>query len=193
MKLTFALVALAMLPPCEAISQAERDGCPVKNERTAMKLLLDNKANSEAADPRRVDAAFATLSFATAYRGKNYVKFLVSMLDFERSVTEIEYADGRANLRYPAMGDLSALQGLGKNVVPYLINGIRESDSEVLRTNAGRILGEINYCKALKVLSRAAETPVLPFEQKERLEAAEKQIRDWDPNEFICSCAANSP
>jgi len=57
----------------------------------------------------------------------------------------------------------------------HLIKRIKVSDSEVLRANAAEMLREIDPCMALRVLSREAEG-VIPYEQKERLEAAERVV-----------------
>jgi hypothetical protein len=94
--------------------------------------------------------------------------------------------------KYPAMNDLYHLYHLNsvdnsyheisisRKVVPSLIKGIKESASEVLRTNAAEILGEIDHCWALTVLAREAERSA-EYEQTERLEGAVKYIRDrWD-------------
>ncbi len=62
-------------------------------------------------------------------------------------------------------------------MVPYLINGIEESESEVLRTNAALTLYDgILRCAALSLLKREDEREDVPYEQKLRLEAAAKQI-----------------
>jgi len=79
--------------------------------------------------------------------------------------------------KYPAMNELVGAQKSGKNVVPYLINGIKESDSEVLRTNAALTLYEsTSGCAALKPLSREDERDDIPYESKLRLEVAAKLI-----------------
>lgn len=168
---------------CTAFSQE----CPkVKGEKVAVQYLLDKKANNTEADRYCVAEAFETLSFATRFRNRNYIKFLVGMLDFERWTPGLTNEAGED--KYPAMNVLVGLQKSDKNVIPHLINGIKESDSDVLRTNATETLGEINYCMALKVLAQEAERTDIPYEQKLRLEAAEKNINDWDPSRLIWSC-----
>jgi hypothetical protein len=175
MRLKCICVAITiLLLACTGLSQ-ERFDEERENEKAAVQFLLDNKANSTAADPHSVDAAFAALSFATGYRKKNYIKFLVGMLDFERWTPNYSEASER---QYPAMSELMALQGLGKNVVPYLINGIKNSDSEVLRTNAAETLLRMNHCLGLTMLKKEADKEEIPFDQKERLETAVKYIVD---------------
>jgi hypothetical protein len=191
MRLSYFLVAITILLPCEAISQGTPPECPVKNEKTAVQFLLDHKANSLSADRHCVDQAFVRLTTAVQFQNKNYIPFLVSMLDFERFVTELEHADNTVPT-YPAIEDLVFLCKLPMNVAPFLIKAIKESDSELQRKNAAQALGESGYCRALKLLARAAEKQDLRFEQRDRLETAEKQIKDWDPNELNWHCSANS-
>jgi len=71
------------------------------------------------------------------------------------------------------------------NIVPYLVKGIKESDSEVLRMNASEVLHRIDRCAALKVLAQEAEG-VIPYEQKERLEVAAKYINDRNSSAPPC-------
>ncbi len=112
----------------------------MKNEKVAVQYLLDKKANSTAADRYCVDHAFEILGTATEFKNKNYIKFLVGMLDFERWTPSLNNEAGED--KYPAMDVLVYLQKSGKSVTPYLIDGIKESDSEVLRTNAALTLYE---------------------------------------------------
>jgi hypothetical protein len=118
-----------------------------------------------------------TLSVATQFKNKNYIEFFVGMLDFERSTIE-EYASPGDRM-YPAIDELNHLSGTGKNVVPYLIKSIRESDSDVLRANATETLYySVSACGALRMLKREAEKENVPYEQSIRLEAATKHIKD---------------
>jgi hypothetical protein len=111
------------------------------------------------------------------------------MLDFERFVTEDESADNYRP-KYPARFQLVFLSRI-RNVVPSLIEGVEQSDSEVLRANAAETLaGVVGHCEALKLLARVAKKPELPYELKRRLQAAEKQITDADPNDLMWSCDA---
>jgi len=153
---------------------------------------VDHKANSTAADRHCVDGAFITLGSATGYRNKNYIKFLVGMLDFERSMPQ-DYAEA-SEQKYPAINELHHLYGLGKNVIPYLIRGIKESDSEVLRANAAETLYySISACRALRVLKRLAEKEDVPYEQKLRLEDAAKHIDDLTPLSPPCEASGSEP
>jgi carboxyl-terminal processing protease len=150
--------------------------CPkVKTEKAAVQFLLDKKASNTEADRYCVDHAFTILGQATEFRNKNYIKFLAGMLDFERWTPGLtNEADEE---KYPAMDVLVYLQRSGKDVAPYLINGIKESDSEVLRTNAALTLYESTpRCTALSLLRQEDEKEDVPYEQKLRLEAAAKLI-----------------
>jgi hypothetical protein len=173
MRLKCTCIAIAiLLLVCKVISQT----CPVKDEKTAVQFLVDHKSNSRSADRHCVDAAFITLSFATQFKKKNYIEFLVGMLDFERSTIQ-EYASP-GERKYPAIDELNHLSGTGKNVVPYLIKAIKESDSEVLRANAAETLYySISACGALRMLKREAEKQDVP-EQRIRLDDATKHIND---------------
>lgn len=175
MRLACACIAIAiLLPASKVISQT----CPeIKNEKIAAQFLVDHKANSRAADRHCVDAAFVTLSFATQFKKKNYIEFLVGMLDFERW-TPVDYAEA-SEQKYPAINTVHHLSGAGKNVVPYLIKAIKESDSEVLRANAAETLYySVSACGALRTLKREAEKDDVPYEQRVRLEAATEHIKD---------------
>ena len=124
-------------------------------------------------------------------RNKTYIKFLVGMLDFERWTPGLTMEAGEH--KYPAMGVLVYLQKSGKNVAPYLIKGIKESDSEVLRTNAAETLyHSISACAALSLLSREDEREDVPYEQKLRLEAAAKDINGWSVND-PCGTDSSEP
>jgi hypothetical protein len=165
--------------------------CPeIRDEKTAAQFLVDHKANSTAADRHCVDVAFVTLSFATQFKKKNYIEFLVGMLDFERSTIE-EYASP-GEQKYPAINELHHLHGAGKKVVPYLIRGIKKSDSEVLRANAAETLYySIHACGALRLLKRQAENEDVPYEQKLRLEAAARHIDELTSSNSPCDASAS--
>jgi hypothetical protein len=175
----------------EGISQE----CPdLKGEKTAVQFLVDHKANSTAENRHCVDGAFIILGSATGYRNKNYIKFLVGMLDFERWTPE-EYAQA-SEQKYPAINELHHLYGLGKNVVPYLIRGIKESDSEALQANAAETLYYIyaSKCKALGKLTQESEKADIPSDQKLRLEDAAKHIdQDLAPLSPSCGGTHSDP
>jgi hypothetical protein len=177
-----------LLLACAGFSQ----GCPkVKDEKAAVQFLLDNKASNTEADRYCVDNAFAILGHATAFRNKTYIKFLVGMLDFERWTPGLTNEAGEQ--KYPAMDVLVYLQKSGKNVAPYLIKGVKQSDSEVLRANAALTLNNtIGGCAGLRLLSREDEREDVPYEQKLRLEAAAKHINDWISNQ-PCETDSSKP
>jgi hypothetical protein len=150
--------------------------CPVKSDRTAIQFLLDHRANGMGADPHCVDNAFLRLTHATQFENKNYIPFLVRMLDFERLVTEDEHENKSAH-QYPAIDYVLFLSRI-KNAIPALVKAIKDSDSEVLRTNAAETLLEINHCMGLSVLDREANRVETSGEQSGRLEAAARYIED---------------
>jgi hypothetical protein len=183
-----ACIAIAiLLPACKLTSQTRPE---IKDEKTAVRFLVDHKANSRAADRHRVDLAFVTLSFATQVKKKNYIEFLVGMLDFDRSAIEEYASPGEQN--YPAIHELNHLSETGGNVAPYLIKSIQESDGEVLRANAAETLYySASACGALRMLKRQAEKEDVHCEQKIRLEAPTKHISDLTP--LNSPCEASSP
>lgn len=174
------------------VSEVSSQECPVNDEKTAVHFLLDHKSNSRTADHHCVDRAFATLSSATQFRHKNYVEFLVGMLDFERWTPEGYVEAGEP--KYPAMDVLEYLNGGGKSIVPYLIKAIRESDSEVLRANAAETLyHSVSACEALRILERRAEKENVPNEQMLRIEAAAKHINDLTTLYPPCEAGSSKP
>ncbi len=186
MRFKLLCTAVASLPLAYAGFAQE---CPnVKSEKVAVQYLLDKKASNTEADRYCVDNAFAILGHATEFRNKNYINFLVGMLDFERWTPGLTMEAGEH--KYPAMGVLVYLQKSGKNVAPYLIKGIKESESGVLRTNAAETLyHSISGCAALSLLSREDEREDVPYEQKLRIEDAAKLI-----NEIVNQpCDSNPP
>jgi hypothetical protein len=86
----------------------------VKNEKLAVQYLLDKKAHNTEADRYCVDHSFGILGTATELKNKNYIKFLVEMLDFERWTPGLSMEAGEQ--KYPAMDVLVYLQRSGKNV-----------------------------------------------------------------------------
>jgi len=118
-----------------AAENAFSQECPKWGDAAgALKYLEDNKANSSTLDPVCINRAFATLSHS-----RSSAEALVGLLDFERS-TEHDDFKTRGG-KYPAIG---ALMSIGKAAIAYLIKAIKESDSELVRTNAGDALGAIN-------------------------------------------------
>lgn len=184
--LCIALVILVL--ECAGVSQ----GCPdMDHEKAAQQFLLDHKSNSTAADRRCVDQAFTTLTLATRFKNKNYIPFLVAMLDFERWTPG--YAEP-AEPKYPAINNLHHLNSVGKNVIPYLISGIKQSESDVLRKNAAETLYySSSACGAVKALQEEADKTDITYEQKERLEAATKHISELSHSEVPCDVASSKP
>ena len=185
--LYIAIVILVLF--CEGVSQ----DCPgLDHEEAAAKFLLDHKSNSRAADRHCVDQAFATLTLAARFKNKSYISFLVALLDFERW-TPKEFVEA-GEPKYPAIHELNFLHTEGINVVPYLIRGIKESGSEVLRANATEALyRSVSACGALKALQEEAEKTSVSFEQKERLEAAVQHVNDSRHSDVPCDTTSSKP
>lgn len=145
-------------------------GCPTWGDKQgALQFLLANRPRSTAADSTCVNTAFATLSHDIAS-----AEALVGLLDFERSTEHDDFkTEGR---RFPA---INALMHIGKPAVPYLIKAIKESDSELVRTNAATTLGGVNGpCprRAMAILDAEANKPGTTAEQVQRLMAARGYI-----------------
>lgn len=156
--------------------------CPKWGDKKgALQFLLANGPRSTAADPTCVDTAFATLSHDQAF-----AEALVGLLDFERSTEHDDFKTTAG--RYPA---ISALMGIGKSSVPYLVKAIKESDNELTRSNAARVLGAIHRpCVrgAMARLDAEANKPGTTAEQVQRLVAA----RDYIGN-FYRPCESERP
>jgi len=104
--------------------------CPAWREREALlQFLLDHRSNSTDADPDCVSRAFASLSYDKSYLGP-----LVKLLDFERSTKNDEKLFARSG-KYPAISALARMEA-----IPQLINAIKESESDLVRTNATEAL-----------------------------------------------------
>ena len=158
------------------ISGAFGQNCPKWGDKaSALKFLQDNKGNSTAADPACVNRAFNTLS-----RDKSSLEALIGLLDFERSIEKDDGLKGMSS-RYPAIG---ALMDIGQPAEPLLIKTIKESESELIRTNAAHTLGAIHRpCvrALLSKLDREADKSETSAEQQTRLRAAKEYIGNFYP------------
>jgi len=138
----------------------------------AVKFLEENKPNGTAADPECVNRAFSTLA-----KDKSNVEVFIGLLDFERSLEKDHSLKGVSS-KYPAVG---ALVSIGQPAVPRLLKAIKETSSELVRTNAASALeGMYRTCEKQlvdKLESEAAKPETLP-EQQERLREAEKYIEE---------------
>ena len=161
------IAALFLLSACAVNAQ----DCPKASEKGALlQFLLDHRGNSLDADPGCVDRAFASLSL-----DKVYIDALVKLLDFERSIKSDTSLIGRTS-QYPAIGALARLKA-----VPQLIAVIKESDSELVRTNAAHALDLIHSSciqVAVDMLDKEAANPNTPSYQQERLREAKKYISE---------------
>jgi len=148
------------------------EDCPKWGDTAAaLKFLQENKPNGTAADPACVNRAFSTLS-----HDKASAKDLVELLDFERSTKNDDFKTYGG--RYRAIG---ALMDIGAPAVPYLIKAVKESDSELVRTNAAEALGAIHRAcadVAITMLEKEAAKRGTTGDQQSRLRAAQAHIRN---------------
>jgi hypothetical protein len=149
--------------------------CPMWGDReAALRFLLANKAHATDADPVCVNRAFSTLS-----RDKSSAGALVGLLDFERSTKRDDFKSTSA--QYPAIG---ALHRIGQPAVAHLIKAIKESESDVVRTNAAHALSDIfapcvdGLIAKLEAESAKAGTT---NDQQAKLRTAEQYIRSIYP------------
>lgn len=160
-----ALLSFVLIP-----SVGSTQDCPQWGDKAgALKFLEENKAHGTAADPVCVSRSFATLS-----HDKKSAEVLVWLLDFERSVEQESFKTIGA--KYPAIG---ALAMIGTPAVPYLIKAIKESDVELIRTNAARSLGVIYRPCVKGVLAKLeaeAEKNETTPEQQTRLRTAKEYL-----------------
>jgi len=145
--------------------------CPSWNEKQALlQFLEEHKSESLQADPMCVGRAFASLS-----HDKVYTQSLVHLLDFERSTKHDEKLFARSS-QYPAIGALAR-----NDAVPYLVAAIKNSDSELVRTNAAETLDLLyRTCvqAAANILETEAEKSGVNAEQQNRLRTAGKYINE---------------
>lgn len=149
--------------------------CPHWRDKSgALQFLLANKAHSTEVDPQCVMTAFASLSDDAAS-----APALVGLLDFERSTKSDDFKT--LGKRYPAIG---VLFDIGKPAVPYLIRAIKESSSEIVRTNAAHTLASIHRpCvrAVMGMLDAEANKSEMTAEQVQRLAAARDYIGNLYP------------
>lgn len=145
--------------------------CRSWSEKQALLQFLENhKSNSLEADPRCVNRAFATLS-----RDQSYTKNLVQLLDFERSTKEDGALLARSS-QYPAISALAR-----NDAVPYLVAAIKNSDRELVRTNAAEAL-DLLYRICVQTAANMPEAEAaksgVTAEQQDRLRTAGKYINE---------------
>jgi hypothetical protein len=142
-------------------------------------FLLDHRSNSLEADPRCVDAAFSAMSFRSRFKhSRFYTNALIQLLEFERNIDQ-DFKMTTLMSQYPATEHLDS-----PPYIPYLVNAIKESDSELARTNAAYTVRFIyGSCvqAAVSRLNREAEKPGTTSEQRTRLQIAAEYIRDYLP------------
>ena len=152
--------------------------CPTDTE-ALYQFLLDHRSNSLEADAECVDVAFIEMGLEAKYRNNRfYTKALVDLLDFERKDENVEFA--HHFIKYPAMERLHF-----PAAVPYLVDAIKQSDSELVRTNAADTIFFIyRGCTAAAVarLNHEAKKPETTFEQRTRLQIAAEFERNYYPD-----------
>jgi hypothetical protein len=167
MRLVYLHILLSLLLGWPVLAQ---DCPPYRDKEALLRFLIEHHSHSTIADPACVDRAFASLS-----DDKSFTEFLVKLLDFEHSIKNDGNLMGRTS-QYPAIGALARLKA-----VPELIGVIKESDSELVRTNAAHALDLIHTtCVqiAVEILETEAANPNTTINQRERLQAAEKYINE---------------
>jgi hypothetical protein len=147
----------------------EGQKCPT-DVKGLHQFLLDHRSNSLEADPQCVDGAFGAMSFSSRFlHDRFYTKALVQLLDFERNV-EQDFKMGSVMSQYPATEYLDRSAYL-----PDLIDAIKQSDSELVRTNAAHAIFWIyRECTpaAVTKVNQEAEKPETTPEQTTRLQIA---------------------
>jgi len=161
--------------PVRGDGSAEADRCPA-DLKPLYQFLLEHRSNSLEADPKCVDRAFAKVAFAAAFRhSRYYTKALVDLLDFEEQDENPEF--NHHFVKYPATGSLHF-----PGAVPYLIDAIKQSDSEVVRTNAADVLRfTYHECTSAAVsrLNQEGDKPETTPEQRTRLQTAAECVNNY--------------
>jgi hypothetical protein len=168
MQFKYVYVGLAVLSlACQVFSEE----CQAWSEKKELlQYLLDNKSNSLQASPACIDRAFGNLA-----GDKKYIGALVALLDFERSTQNDDHLIGRSS-HYPAIGALDNF-----NAVPYLMDAIKEDESELVRTNAAEALDLVYTTCAdaiVHMLGLEAMKPKVTVQERDRLRAAGKYIQE---------------
>jgi len=164
----------------------EGQRCPLYSDKKAsFEFLLDHRSNSLEADPQCVMQALASLR-----KDRLYTKALVQLLDFERNDKNDDRLRGLGS-RYPATDALDF-----PGAVPYLVGAIKESESELVRTNAAATI-QLIYTSCVQaaatMLNHEAEKPGTTAEQKDRLQTAAQYVRDLYGGPGPCRSAHGQP
>lgn len=137
--------------------------------KAASQFLLDNRSKSLEVDPNCVDSTFSTTGItASTNHDRFYIKTLVDLLDFERIDEHPEF--NHHFVRYPATEELHF-----PAAIPFLVNAIKQTDSELVSTNAVEtVLWIYRECvpAAIAKLNQEAENPEATTEQRTRLQMA---------------------
>lgn len=138
-------------------------------------FLLDHRSNSLEADRECVVRAFSLMSSAARFQHDHrFMKALVDLLDFEKRGRDYDpLTDGS---RYPATDALPF-----PAAIPYLVDAIKQSDSELIRTNAAATIQLIyRTCvqAAVARLKKEAEKSGTTAEGKQRLQEAQTYVKE---------------
>jgi hypothetical protein len=158
-------------------SVIEGEKCP-SDVKGLHQFLLDHRSNSLEADPTCVDGAFGKMATEARYRhSRFYTRAMVNLLDFERQDENPWFS--HHFVRYPATEVLHF-----PAAVPYLVDAIKQSDSELVRTNAADAIFWIyRECTpaAVTKMNQEAEKPETTPEQTTRLQIAAEYIGTYFP------------
>ena len=156
----------------------EGQKCPT-DVKGLHQFLLDHRSNSLDADPKCVDGAFSAMgSRARFQHDRYYIKALIELLDFER----IDEDPGFSHhlVLYPAAATL-----ILPAAVPSLVSAIKESDSELVRTNAAYtmfwIYRECTPAAVTKLKQEGDKAETTP-EQRTRLQVASEYVENYFPD-----------
>ncbi len=158
-------------------SVIEGEKCP-SDVKGLHQFLLDHRSKSLEADPTCVDYAFGKMATEARYRhSRFYTRAMVNLLDFERQDENASFS--HHFVRYPATEVLHF-----PAAVPYLVDAIKHSDSELVRTNAADAIFWIyRECTpaAVTKMNQEAEKPETTHEQATRLQIAAEYIGNYFP------------
>jgi hypothetical protein len=172
-------------------------GIVIEGERCASdaegsyQFLLDHRSNSLEADRECVVYAFSLMRSAVKSQNNNrFIKAMVDLLDFEKRGRDYDpLTDGSA---YPATDVLNFPAAL-----PYLVDAIKQSDSELVRTNAAETIFRIyRGCTSAAVskMKHEAEKPGATSEQRTRLQIAAEYKGDYLPaGPRVCESSGGEP
>jgi hypothetical protein len=152
----------------------EGEKCP-NDADGSYQFLVDHRSNSLEADRECVVHAFARMHSAAKFQNDHrFIKALVDLLDFEKRGRDYDpWTDGS---QYPATDVLPF-----PAAIPYPLDAIKQSDNELVRTNAAatiRLIYRTCVQAAVARLKKEAEKSGTTAEGKERLQEAETYVKE---------------